>query len=385
MNTKFLEAIAILVGATIGAGVLGIPYVVSEAGFWTGIFVIIGLGIATLIINLYMGEVALRTNGNHQLSGYAEKYTGRIGKELSSAFMIFGIYGALIAYTMGVGEAAATIFHGNSIIYSLAFFIIGSLIVYKGIKSLGKAELLIASLLIIVVILIPILSSENLNPDNLQGFNLLKIMGPYGVVLFAFMGTPAIPMMKEELKNNRKLLKKAIIIGTLIPLIVYLLFTFIVVGIVGNGFQHLPPNGKIATIALSNFVRPEIWVMANVFAMLTMTTSFLALTYALWSTYQYDYNLKKSLALFLTLSIPFAVFMINSLMVDAANFVNILSIVGAITGGITGVLIVVMHYKARKKGDRKPEYNITNSLVLGVILSAVFVAGIIKEIVAIFL
>ena len=43
MNKKLLlwEAIATLVGTIIGAGILGIPYVIAKAGFWTGIFDIV--------------------------------------------------------------------------------------------------------------------------------------------------------------------------------------------------------------------------------------------------------------------------------------------------------------------------------------------------------
>ena len=43
MKRKEYEAIALLVGTIIGAGILGIPYVVARAGFWTGIVNIVFL------------------------------------------------------------------------------------------------------------------------------------------------------------------------------------------------------------------------------------------------------------------------------------------------------------------------------------------------------
>ena len=39
MEKRFLEAVAVLIGIVIGAGVLGIPYVVAKAGFLTGLLV----------------------------------------------------------------------------------------------------------------------------------------------------------------------------------------------------------------------------------------------------------------------------------------------------------------------------------------------------------
>lgn len=385
-STRFLEAIATLIGATIGAGVLGIPYVVSQAGFWTGMAVIVVLGAATLMINLYMGEVVLRTKGSHQLSGYAEKYTGKVGKGLASAFMIFGIYGALVAYMIGVGSAAFAILSpklgGLPFYYSLVFFAVVAYVVCRGIRSFGRVELLIASMLIIVVILIPLFSADRIDAGNFAGFDALKLMVPFGVVLFAFMGSPAIPEMREELGRERKRLMKAIVIGSLVPLVVYALFAAVVVGIVGGGFEKLGEGERIATVALSMFVRPEIGILANIFAVLAMTTSFLALGMALSETFQYDYRMRKSMSLFLVIFVPLAFFLADALLFDITNFINILGITGAITGGITGLLIILMHHRAKRMGDRKPEFSIRGSVLVSALLAAVFVAGIVNEIVA---
>ena len=64
-RTGFYEAIATLVGTTIGAGIMGIPYVVSKSGIVAGIIDIVLLGAVILMINLYVGEIALRTKKTH--------------------------------------------------------------------------------------------------------------------------------------------------------------------------------------------------------------------------------------------------------------------------------------------------------------------------------
>ncbi len=70
------KAIATLIGTIIGAGVLGLPYVISQAGFNLGLILILIIGLAVLYMNLFYGEVVLRTKTAHQLAGYAEKYLG---------------------------------------------------------------------------------------------------------------------------------------------------------------------------------------------------------------------------------------------------------------------------------------------------------------------
>ena len=82
MDKNVPRAIAMLCGTVIGAGVLGIPYVIAQAGFLVGLLSILVLGLAVLFLNLFIGEIVLRTPGNHQLPGYAEKYLGKWGKRV---------------------------------------------------------------------------------------------------------------------------------------------------------------------------------------------------------------------------------------------------------------------------------------------------------------
>jgi len=132
---RLFEAIATLIGCIIGAGILGIPFVVARAGFLTGLVNIVVIGFIFLLIHLYLGEVVLRTKGNHQLTGYAEKYTGKTGKYFMFISMIIGIYGAIIAYTLGGGEALASILGWNSLLCSVLFFGIIAWFIYIGLNE----------------------------------------------------------------------------------------------------------------------------------------------------------------------------------------------------------------------------------------------------------
>ena len=127
-----IGAISTLIGITIGAGILGIPFVVAKAGFLTGILNIFVIGMLILVLNLYLGEITLRTKGIHQLTGYAKIYLGKAGYYLMMvAFIIFS-YGALVAYIIKTGELLnallSPIFGGTTLIYSIIFFILSFII-----------------------------------------------------------------------------------------------------------------------------------------------------------------------------------------------------------------------------------------------------------------
>ena len=363
------KAIAILVGTTIGAGVLGMPYVISKAGFLTGLVDILILGAVILLINLCVGEVVLRTKSVHQLTGYAEKYLGKKGKALMTLSMAIGIYGALLAYIIGVGEALGAIFGINQIYFSLGFFVIASALVYKGIKSVAETELLFGGVVISLILLIGVIAifSGKLDTSNLTEFSLSKIFVPYGVILFAFVGASSIPEIGEVLRKERKTMKKSIIIGSLIPIIIYSFFAFAIVGVFGTRVT------EVASIGLGLELGKFAVLMANLFAVLAMSTSFLTLGLALVGMYNYDYKFSKFSSWSLACFLPLILFLFGF-----KSFINVIGTTGIIAGGIEGTLIVLMLWSSKKKGDRKPEYEMNTGKILGSSLIIVFVLGVLQ-------
>ncbi|MFH1890319.1 MAG: aromatic amino acid transport family protein [Candidatus Kuenenbacteria bacterium] len=367
-----LEAIATLVGAIIGAGVLGIPYVFNAAGFWTGTFILIIVAGALTIMKLLFGEASLRTFGKHQLSGYAEIYLGKFAKALMSFSMIFGIYGSLLAYTIGQGEVISSI-TGSSVFWSaLFFFVIFSVLIFWGLNIIKRTELIMTSILILVVAAIAILTVDHINLSNVYGFDLSKVFIPYGVVLFACSGVSAVAQVRQGLVRREKSLKKAIIWGSLIPPIVYFLFAVLVIGVSGKGVT------EVATVGLGQILGPKMVLAANIFAFFAMATSFLTSGLALKQVYQFDYKIPRFWAWLFTVSAPLALFLVG-----ARDFVQVINIVGALGIGITGILIILIYFFARKNGKRKPEYKIPVWFgnIAGAIIFFVFAIGMIYTII----
>ena len=86
------QATALIMSGTIGAGILGIPYVVAKVGIGIGLFFIVAVGICMIGFNLLLGEVAVRTNHQLQLSGFAKKYLGRFGEVLMTVVVYSILY-----------------------------------------------------------------------------------------------------------------------------------------------------------------------------------------------------------------------------------------------------------------------------------------------------
>lgn len=366
-NKKFWAATFTLIGTVIGAGILGLPYVFSKSGFFVGLFWVLFLGAIIILSKLYLGEVILRTKATHQLPGYAEKYLGKWGKRFMVFEMIFGVYSAMIAYLIGEGQSFSKLFTGGigyALFFAIAFWLVMTVLLREGLRGLKKVESwgVLAILLIVVGMFIwyvPGVKIENVNSFDINYFFL-----PFGVVLFALLGFSAIPELKRELKGSEKLMKKAIFIGALIPIIVYILFSFIFVATLG---QNVP---EVATLAFGKIV-----ILLGVF---TMLTSYFVLSFALKDMFIFDFNYSKSKTFILVSIIPLIIFIILYFL-NMLKFVSILGFAGVISAGVTGILILLMNRKAKRKGDRKPEYSIkiNKLIIIGIII--VFILGVLSE------
>ncbi|MDP2906459.1 MAG: aromatic amino acid transport family protein [Nanoarchaeota archaeon] len=370
IEDPFIMSVALMIGMLIGAGILAMPYVIYQAGFWTGMLVLAFIGFAILFMHLYVGEVVLRTNGKHQLVGYVEKYLGKNAKHILTFSTIFMINGALIAYILGEGVALKSVFGGDGFVFSMAFFVIMAVLVFFSLKVLTESEVVIGLAMIIMVLLVCFLSSFYVDFKNFQGFDIKNFFIPYGIIFFAVVGGGAVPPMKALLEKRKKDLKKAILLGTLIPLGIYALFSIIVIGVVGENFNVLTQG--VATVALGAVLGKNMNVFVNLFAVFSMATSFIAMALMMKWVYQYDYKMKKHLAWALTCIIPLILVLLN-----VTTFVRVLALIGAIGGGVEGIMIVLMHYKAKKMGDREPEYSLPNNVFISALLISVFVIGLV--------
>ncbi|MBS3077950.1 hypothetical protein J4412_00395 [Candidatus Pacearchaeota archaeon] len=369
---NYLIASSILIGSCIGAGVLGIPYVASKSGFLIALFYIFFVGGIILLINLYLGEVALRTNGTHQLSGYTEKYLGTKWRKLMEFAFIFGVYSAIVAYLIGMGESLSFLIF-KTLDYSIYFGIFSGFVMmfllWKGVQGLKRFEkfgviIVLALLMFILILFTPLIYIENLSSLNFQNIFL-----PFGVVLFALLSFSAIPLVVHVLRKKKNLLKKVIITSSVVSIIFYSLFAFVVVGFKGGG------TPEIATLALG-----AIFIFLGLF---TMFTSYLSIGNALEENFKFDDLMKKKKSWFLASVIPVAIYILISF-TNLFSFTKVLSIGGIISGGLTAILILFMAKSAKKKSDRKPEYSIPLNWIVIIFAILVFGIGVVREVLSIF-
>ncbi|MCX6740927.1 MAG: hypothetical protein NTY61_00815, partial [Candidatus Parcubacteria bacterium] len=123
-NRKDLEAIAILIGTIIGAGIFTLPYAVMKSGLLVGLGYFIFCGTVTLTIHLIYGEIVLRTQKTQRIVGYGGTYLGKSGKILLFISALVGMLLSRVVYLILGSGFLATVFGsvGNNLIYVLIFW-----------------------------------------------------------------------------------------------------------------------------------------------------------------------------------------------------------------------------------------------------------------------
>ena len=340
---NYIYPIATLSGTIIGVGFFSLPYITSKLGLWIILGYFLALGILVTTIHLFFGELSLKTPDYKRLPGFAKFHLGNWGEKIAVISTVLGLFGTILAYLIVGGEflteLASPIFGGNSSIYTFFYWALGTILIFFGIKIISKVEIfdLIAFSIILILIFLKgfsLFKIKNLFPSP----DFSQIFLPYGPILFSLWGAALIPEVEEMLKENKKLLPKIILISVLIPIIFYLFFIFLILGISGQSVT------ESALIGLKDYLGQGIVFPMLLFGVFVTFTSFIALGLTLKKVFWYDLKIEKNFAFFITCFIPLVLFFIG-----IKKFILIIAFVGGVMLGIDGILILLMYRKIRPK------------------------------------
>lgn len=361
---RYVYPTAVLSGS-IGVGFLSLPYITLKAGFLMSVFYLVVLTVIIVTIHLIFAKISLVTPDFKRLPGFARYYLGKWGQVLSFISSILGYSGVLLLYLIVGGgfltSVLSPIFGGNNFVYTFGYFIVGIFIIAFGIKAVSKIELFSITLLILSLLFIGIKEFSNIKIGNLflgTQFDLKTLFLPYGPILFSLWGVGLIPEVEEMMRKNKKLMNRVIVIGSVIPAIIYLLFIILVLGITGS------QTTESALIGLKSFLGERF---SSFFLLIGAIITFVAfcvqgLTFK--KTLNYDLKIKNWQSLVIACFIPMILFLIG-----VKQFIPLLSIIGGVFLGIDGILILLMYKKIGGK----------NIIIYP--LSLIFLLGIIYEII----
>jgi len=368
MISNFWYAVSTLAGTIVGVGVFGLPYVAWRAGFFTEAVYLAVLFFVFVSLHLMFGEIILRTGARHRLVGYVGLYLGERARKFVTLTTTLGTLGGMLVYILVGGRFLNVLFDGFLAVpaYSyLVFWAAGSCLIIFGLKVIKRSELVMLFFMVAAIAVLMIGGAKKISLDNFFTFDSSRIFLPYGITLFALAGIAAVPAVRDILEGSEKKIKKALILGTALPALFYVLFVALVLGVSGEAVSEDAISGLKSV--LGNFV---VFTGA-LFGVFAVATSYITFGLYLKDMLVYDLSINKILALLFIISAPIALVFLHS-----DSFIVVLGFIGAIFGGLESIFLIYTYKKAKQKGDRTPEYAYNIPAPLLNILIAVFIFGI---------
>ena len=373
MSKNYLLAITTLIGTITGVGLFTIPFVINKSGILMLFVYIIGLALIQYFLHMLFAEVILSTKDKHRLPGFMEKYGVKKSKKLTFIIEIIGAYGTALVYIIVGGlflhQLLSPCLGGSIFLYSTILFAFVSLIAFFDIKMIAGAELVLSIFLIIAIGLIVWKGFGYIQLSNYHLIEWKNIFLPYGPIFFAVGGGAAIPEVCRLLTFQKEKIKSAIAWGTFIPAALMLIFILTILGITGN---RTSPD---TLFGLGLILNNRVVTFSLIFGLLAIITSYIVISQTIEEVYQWDFKLKNKLAWLLACFVPYFFYLIN-----LSNLTKIVSFTGAVTGGLSGIILIWLVFKVKANPEQISIINNKLTKPMAYFLSLLFMLGLVYEI-----
>lgn len=287
MKNKILGSALMIAGTTIGAGMLAMPLTSAGIGFGMTLVLLVGLwALLTYTGLLFMEVYQTAPTQDVGVATLAEQYFGLSGRLLATISLLVLLYALLSAYITGGGSLLSGVLpdfgeQTQQIGILLFTLILGAFVVVgiRGVDCLTRL-LFIGKIIAFVFVLLMMLPKSQLENLTAVPLDNLLIVSAIPVFFTSFGFHVIMGSINHYLDADMRKIRIAIFIGTLIPLIAYILWQLATHGVLSQGefislLQQDPTlNGLVnATSQLTGSIL--LGEMVRIFSALALITSFL--------------------------------------------------------------------------------------------------------------
>jgi len=352
--------VALIAGTAIGAAVLALPVATAHLGFAQTTLIYIFCWVFMTLGALFLLEANLAVGYGVNLISMAQKTLGKPGKIFTWCVYLVLLYALTAAYLGGLSAWLQQSLEGFEKVPSpFTSAIIGTLLTIMVI-SLGTAVTDWVNRILMIGLIGAFCSLLGLTVSHVETA-LLYSQGaqidlrPIPLMITAFGSAIVIPSLTEYLHGNKKQLYHVVLIGSLIPLFVYLLWEFCIVGIIplnGNdGLLHIQQHGHPVTDvpkALEKMLHNSmITTASSYFSIFALITSLLGVCLSLFDFLADGFNVSKNLKGKLLLSLITFVPPLIFVLYFPRGFNFALSFAGLFVALLLGILPALMVWQGR--------------------------------------
>ncbi|MGR4998841.1 aromatic amino acid transport family protein [Vibrio celticus] len=290
-KSKVFGSTLIIAGTTIGAGMLALPLASAGIGFSTSLFLMLGLWALMAFTALLMVELHQFAESDATLHTLAHTILGTKGKWIASFAVMFLFYALCAAYIAGGGaqfnQRISDIagIELNAQITTLLFTLLVAGVVTIGTHSVDKVNRVLFGLKLIAMVLVLSFLAPNITSQYLMSMPLQQglIVAAIPVVFTSFGFHGSIPSIVRYLDGDVRSLRKVMIIGSALPLVIYVFWQSVTLGVISQEQLLSDTSLGALLVSLSQTVhQSNLSVIVGVFADLALLTSFIGVSLGLF-------------------------------------------------------------------------------------------------------
>lgn len=318
MRSRFIGGILLIVGTSIGGGMLALPIANAATGFWHSALYLLMCWIVMTLGAFFILEVNLYLPAGKNMISMADATLGKMGLLTAWLSYLFLLYTLLSAYISGGSDVLDGILkqihvHIPPWQLILGFTLLFGSIVYGGIRQVDLLNrgLMFAKLGVYLALIILFAPYVQLN--HLQVPPLPQLGSSIMILITSFGFAIIVPNLREYFNDDIRALKQIIFIGSLIPLICYLAWDAVIMGTISQQDLLSLTQNEHASSALAMHLSETIHHafihrLFNFFTSICMLTAFLGVSLCLMSFLGDGLNLtqkgKQGMGLFLLTFLP---------------------------------------------------------------------------------
>jgi tyrosine-specific transport protein len=282
-----LSGALLVAGTSIGAGMLALPVVTALGGFFPSLLVYVLCWLFMTCTGLLMLEICLKMPPDANLVSMSEKYLGKAGKVGAWVLYLFLFYCLSVAYVCGGGSLLSSWLMTPGWVGSLLFVLTLSPFVYVGASMVDRLNKMLMLGLIGAYLAFVLLGVKYVDLSRLTVGSWKPALLALPVIFTSFSYQGVIPSLATYMQRDAKRLKAAIILGTSFSFVIYLVWEFLILGIIpvegALGLERARELGQTAVHPLGNHVASGfIPIVGQMFAFFAITTSYLGVTLGLF-------------------------------------------------------------------------------------------------------
>ncbi len=285
---SLLGGVMLIAGTTIGGGMLALPVLTSVGGFGPSLLIYFLCWAFMASTGLLFVELCSWMSKESNIITMARLTLGKGGEIAAWALYLFLFYSLTLAYVVGCGDLFSQLFSADITRWmgSLIFVLLAVPFVFIGPRIVTPLNMVLMVCLGVTYFAFVIMGSPQVDINLLKYHDWPKSLYalPIAFTAFAYQGT--VPTLFNYLGRSVKRTRQSVIIGSLIPLIAYIIWQWLILGIVPVSGEH----GLLATLRaeenavmpLKYFLQnPSVYIIGQCFAFFAIVTSFFGVTLGL--------------------------------------------------------------------------------------------------------